>query len=319
MKKLEFEAPIVELNEKIEQLRSVSKGGDIDLEEEIAKIEKRAEQLRKEIYANLTPTQVIQISRHPNRPDSLSLANLIFEDFIEIHGDRQFGDDPSIICGMGKLKGQSVAIIGHEKGHDTKENIYRNFGMPNPEGYRKALRVMYLAEKFNMPIVTFIDTPGAYPGLEAEERGQAEAIARNLREMISIRVPIITIVIGEGGSGGALGIGVANKIFMMEYSVYSVISPEGCASILFRDAKQASRAADNLKITAKDILNLGISDGTIKEPCGGAHYDWKGTAESIKKIISKELTAYKKMDPEAMIEERYQKFRNMGKFVVAST
>ncbi len=315
MKSLEFEEPIVELTEKINQLRSLSGSEALDLDSEIAKAEKKADQLRKEIYTNLTPTQVIQISRHPNRPDSLSLANLIFEDFIEIHGDRQFGDDPSIICGLGKLKGQSIAIIGHQKGHDTKENIYRNFGMPNPEGYRKALRVMYLAEKFNMPIITFIDTPGAYPGLEAEERGQAEAIARNLREMISIRVPIITIVIGEGGSGGALGIGVANKVFMMEYSIYSVISPEGCASILFRDAKLASKAADNLKITAKDIEGLGIADGIIKEPFGGAHRDWKVTAETIKKTIVKELAAYKKRDTEQIVEERYAKFRQMGQFI----
>lgn len=315
MKKLEFETPLTELYEKIDQLKKLSKDDELDLSEEIQKIEKRAQGLKKDIYANLSPTQIMQISRHPNRPDSLSLAKLIFDNFIEIHGDRQFGDDPAIITGLGHIKGQRVAIIGHQKGHDTKENIYRNFGMPNPEGYRKALRVMYLAEKFNMPIITFIDTPGAYPGLEAEERGQAEAIARNLKEMISLTVPIITIVIGEGGSGGALGIGVSNKIHMMQYGVYSVISPEGCASILFRDAKQSPRAAESLKITAKDILELGIADGIITEPIGGAHYDWKETADSIKKTILKDLASLKKLSIPALVEQRYAKFRAMGKFI----
>jgi len=316
MKKLEFEAPLTELYEKIEQLRSLSTAESIDLNSEIQKIEKRAEVLRKKIYSELTPTEVIQIARHPNRPDSLSLSELIFENFIEIHGDRQFGDDPSIITGLANLKNMRVVIIGHQKGHDTKENIFRNFGMPNPEGYRKALRVMKLAEKFNMPIITFIDTPGAFPGLEAEERGQAEAIAKNLKEMISITVPIITIVIGEGGSGGALGIGVANRIYMLEHAVYSVISPEGCASILFRDAKMAPVAAQNLKITATDIVNLKIADGIIKEPNGGAHYDWTATADAIKKVLCKELTALCALDEQALVNQRYEKFRQMGQFVI---
>jgi acetyl-CoA carboxylase carboxyl transferase subunit alpha len=315
MKRLDFEAPLVELYDKIHELKKLSQSEDLDLVDEIGKIEARAEALKNEIYCNLSPTQVIQISRHPNRPDSLSLAHLILDHFIELHGDRVFGDDPAIISGIGLLKNHRVAVIGHQKGHDTKENIKRNFGMPNPEGYRKALRIMKMADKFNMPIVTFIDTPGAYPGLEAEERGQAEAIARNLKEMMGLRVPIITVVIGEGGSGGALGIGVSNKIYMLEFGVYSVISPEGCASILFRDAKQAPRAAESLKITSKDIVNLGIANGIIKEPLGGAHHNWKETAESIKKVVNKELNSYKKMSVTEIKDERYAKFRAMGQFI----
>ncbi len=315
MKRLDFETPLVELYDKIDELKKLSEAGDIDIEEEITKIENRAESLKKEIYCNLAPNQIIQISRHPNRPDSLSLAQLILDTFIEIHGDRNFGDDPAITAGIGMLKQTRVAVIGHQKGHDTKENIKRNFGMPNPEGYRKALRVMKMADKFNMPIITFIDTPGAYPGLEAEERGQAEAIARNLKEMMGLRVPVITFVIGEGGSGGALGIGVSNKIYMLEYGVYSVISPEGCASILFRDAKHAPRAAESLKITAKDIVNLGIANGIVKEPLGGAHHNWKETAESIKKVICKDINAYKKTSETDIKNERYEKFRNMGYFI----
>jgi acetyl-CoA carboxylase carboxyl transferase subunit alpha len=315
MKRLDFESPLTELYDKIDQLKALSQGGDLDLTDEIEKIEARAVALKKDIYANLDPSQVIQISRHPSRPDSLSLARLIFDSFMEIHGDRAFRDDPSIVCGIGSLKQFRVAFIGHQKGHDTKENIHRNFGMPNPEGYRKALRVMNMAAKFKMPILTFIDTPGAYPGIEAEERGQAEAIARNLRDMMGITVPIVSIVIGEGGSGGALGIGVANKVYMMEYGVYSVISPEGCASILFRDAKQSPRAAKSLKITAADGVALGVADGIIKEPLGGAHHDWKAVAESIKKTVSKDFQAYSKCSVSDILAERYSKFRGMGKFV----
>ncbi|MBT5954248.1 acetyl-CoA carboxylase carboxyltransferase subunit alpha [bacterium] len=311
---LSFEKPISDLYQKIEQLKELADDGGIDLSVEVGKIEERADHMKKEIYAKLTPSQIVQIARHIKRPNTVNLCNLIFKDFIELHGDRLFSDDPSIVGGIGFLKKHRVMIIGHQKGHDTKENIKRNFGMPHPEGYRKALRLMKMAENFNMPIVTFIDTPGAYPGIGAEERGQAEAIARNLKEMTGLRVPVISVVIGEGGSGGALGIGVSNKLYMMQNAVYSVISPEGCASILFKDAKKADRAASSLKITSKDIVGLGISDGVIEEPLGGAHHDWDATADKIKKVLVRDLTAYKKMDVDVVIDERCQKFRSMGNF-----
>ena len=314
MKLLPFEKPLGELYDKIAQLKTLSKESDIDLSSEIKKIEKRAEAVRKDIYQNLEPSQVVQIARHPNRPDSLSLFRLISEDFIELHGDRAFGDDPAIVGGLGQIDGRRVMWIGHQKGHDTKENIRRNFGMPNPEGYRKALRLMETANKFGLPIVTLIDTPGAYPGIEAEERGQAEAIARNLREMMGFGVPIVTFVIGEGGSGGALGIGVANRVYMLENAVYSVISPEGCASILFRDAKQADIAAKNLKITAKDIVGLGVADGIIPEPLGGAHHDWDAVSLAIKTQILSDLAGLSTQTPEQLRTDRYAKFRAMGVF-----
>ncbi|NQY73739.1 MAG: acetyl-CoA carboxylase carboxyltransferase subunit alpha [Candidatus Margulisbacteria bacterium] len=315
IKPLEFEKPIHDLYIKIDELKRLSQEGQVDLAQEIKKIETRAKTLKKEIFAHLTPQQILQIARHPNRPDSFSLANLICDDFIELHGDRHFRDDPSMIGGMGQIASHRVVIIGHQKGHDTKENIYRNFGMPHPEGYRKALRLMKLAEKFGLPIVTFIDTPGAYPGLGAEERGQSEAIARNLKEMTGIHVPIFSVVVGEGGSGGALGIGVANRIYMLEHSVYSVISPEGCASILFRDTDKADIAAEQLKLTAKDILELGVIDGIVKEPLGGGHHDWHCQAENIKKVILKDLASYKRKDTKEITEERYEKFRSFGKFM----
>lgn len=315
MKTLAFEAPLQELYEKIAQLKQLSHDGDVDLSREIERIEARADTLKKTIYTDLSPAQVVQISRHPNRPDSSSLFRLILENFIELHGDRAFRDDPSIVAGVGFLKKHRVMVIGHQKGHDTKENIYRNFGMPHPEGYRKALRLMKMAEKFSMPIVTFIDTPGAFPGLGAEERGQAEAIARNLREMAGLTVPVITVVIGEGGSGGALGIGVSNKVYMMEYAVYSVISPEGCASILFHDAAKSDVTSKSLKITAADIVALGVADDVIKEPLGGAHYDWEAAAASIKKVVLRDLNAYKKItDVKKIQDERYVKFRKMGQY-----
>jgi acetyl-CoA carboxylase carboxyl transferase subunit alpha len=315
IKPLEFEKPVFDLYAKIDQLKTLSEEGNIDLNSEIESIENRATKLKKEIYSNLSPNQIMQISRHIYRPDSLSLFKLIFDNFIELHGDRCFGDDPAIVGGIAKMKKNRLVVIGHQKGHDTKENIYRNFGMPNPEGYRKALRLMKLAEKFNMPIITFIDTPGAYPGIEAEERGQAEAIARNLREMMGLAVPVISIVIGEGGSGGALGIGVSNKIYLLEYAIYSVISPEGCASILFRDAKKADIAAKNLKITAPDILKMGVADDIIPEPIGGAHTNWLETAQNIKQVIQKDLVFYNKAsNTEALLQERYDKYRNMGWF-----
>ena len=316
MKHLDFEKPIEELNEKIEQLKTISTDSNMEFSDEIKSIEKRAKKVKKEIYDNLTTGQILQISRHPDRPDSLSLFRFIFDDFLECHGDRAFRDDPSIVGGIARLKNHRVVLIGHQKGHDTKENIFRNFGMPHPEGYRKALRLMKMAHTFNMPIITLIDTPGAYPGIEAEERGQAEAIARNLKEMINLEVPIISIVIGEGGSGGAIGIGVANKLFMMEFAIYSVISPEGCSSILFRDASKAGKAAEKLKITSKDIIELKVADGVIKEPLGGAHHNWKLTADNMRKCILKELDDYKEnFSKQEILDERYHKFRQMGQFV----
>ncbi len=314
MKTLDFEKPLDDLNSKIDELKQLSEESDIDLEKDIKAIEKRAEEMKKEIYKSLTPGQIVQIARHPNRPTTLSLAQMMCEEFTELKGDRAFRDDPSIVGGIGKLGSYRVMIIGHQKGADTKEKIKRNFGMPHPEGYRKALRLMRMAERFEMPIITFIDTPGAYPGKEAEERGQAEAIARNLKEMIGIEVPILSVVIGEGGSGGALGIAVANRILMLEYAVYSVISPEGCASILFRDASQAEYAAEKLKITAKDIVELGIADQILPEPLGGAHNDWSDVSETIKKGLIKELNQLNRLSPDDIKDDRYKKFRSFGKF-----
>ena len=314
MKPLDFEKPIDELYQKIDELKELSSESNIDLTKDIEKIEKRAEKLKKEIYLSLTPAQVIQIARHPNRPNTLSLAHLLCNEFTELKGDRTYRDDPSIVGGIGKLDEFRVMIIGHQKGADTKEKIKRNFGMPHPEGYRKALRLMKMADKFQMPIITLIDTPGAYPGKEAEERGQAEAIAKNLKEMIGISVPIVSVVIGEGGSGGALGIAVANSIFMLEYAVYSVISPEGCASILFRDASRAEYAAEKLKITSKDIVDLGIADKIIPEPLGGAHNNWGQTADNIKENLLKEIRKLHKLNDDQIKNERYEKFRSFGKF-----
>jgi acetyl-CoA carboxylase carboxyl transferase subunit alpha len=315
MKLLPFEKPLAELYDKIEQLRKLSVEGNIDLSGEIEKIESRAEQVRKEIYTNLPPNQIVQVARHPNRPDTDSLIRLIFDTFIELHGDRLFGDDPAIVAGIATLGEFRVVVMGHQKGHDTKENIRRNFGMPNPEGYRKALRLMQMADRFRMPIITFIDTPGAYPGIEAEERGQAEAIARNLREMAGFTVPIVSFVIGEGGSGGALGIGVANRLYMLQNAVYSVISPEGCASILFRDSKKSDIAADAMKITAPEIVKLGIADGIIPEPLGGAHHDWKIVSQSIQEAIQAELCKFKALSEQEIKSQRYAKFRAMGRFL----
>jgi acetyl-CoA carboxylase carboxyl transferase subunit alpha len=314
MKPLEFEKPLDDLYSKIDELKQLSQESKLDLSADIAAIEARALVMKQDIYSSLTPAQTIQIARHPNRPNTLSLAQLICDGFTELKGDRCFRDDPSIVGGVGKLGPNRVMIIGHQKGATTKEKIKRNFGMPHPEGYRKALRLMTMADKFNMPIVTFVDTPGAYPGKEAEERGQAEAIARNLREMIGINVPIVTVVIGEGGSGGALGIAVANRIFMLQYSVYSVISPEGCASILFRDASRAEYAAEKLKMTAKDIVDLGIADQILPEPLGGAHNEWGEIAATIKAAVLKELDRLTAMSSEALKNERYDKFRSFGKY-----
>ena len=311
-KPLDFEKPIFDLYEKLNTLKSDEGNDNYKIQDEIIKIQERLEKMKKNIYKNITPIQTLQIARHINRPDSLSLFRLICKRFLQLHGDRQFRDDPSIVSGICKVDDEKVLFIGHQKGHDTKENIKRNFGMPHPEGYRKALRLMKLADKFNIPIVTFIDTPGAFPGKEAEERGQAEAIARNLKEMTSLNVPIFSYVIGEGGSGGALAIGVANKLYMLEYAVYSVISPEGCASILFRDAKKSKEACEKLKITAKDVKELGIADDIIPEPLGGAHHNWKELAENMKRNILKDIKNYKKFSKEEIKEQRYDKFRKIG-------
>ena len=316
---LDFEKPLDELNQKIIDLRRLSSEGDVNLSNEISQIEKRAEKLKLEVFSNLTPKQILQIARHPNRPDSLGLSKLIFDDFIELHGDRQFRDDPAIICGVASLDGFRVVVVGHQKGHDTKEKVHRNFGMPHPEGYRKALRFMKMAEKFSMPIVTFVDTPGAYPGKEAEERGQAEAIARNLTEMTGIQSPIITVVIGEGGSGGALGIAMANRVYMLEYSVYSVISPEGCASILFRDSNKADYAAEKLKITSQDILDLGVAHAILPEPLGGAHNNWASLADTIRTQLRTDFRHYQTMSSDDIQAERYDKYRSFGEFQIQSS
>jgi len=310
VKLLEFEKPLADIYEKIDTLKKISADP-----KQVHALENEADKLKAELFANLTPFQIVQIARHPQRPSTRGLIQLICSEFEELHGDRSFRDDPAIVGGIGKLADRYVMIIGHQKGTDTKDNIYRNFGMPNPEGYRKALRLMKMAEKFNLPIVTFVDTPGAYPGIGAEERGQAEAIATNLKEMIALQVPIVSIVLGEGGSGGALGIAVANRIYMLQYAIYSVISPEGCASILFRDAGKAELAAQYLKLTATDIVKLGLADGMIPEPIGGAHRDWQNTANTISKVIEKDLKTLDRISGMDLAEQRYQKFRNFGTFI----
>ncbi|MDR3195912.1 MAG: acetyl-CoA carboxylase carboxyltransferase subunit alpha [Endomicrobium sp.] len=308
----DFEHSIVEIDKRIKELKKSAQEQNVDLSEQISDLEKTRDELKQKIYGSISPWQRIQIARHPQRPYSEDYIKLIFENFIELHGDRCFGDDPALLCGIAEFDEKPVAVIGHQKGRTLEENIDRNFGMAHPEGYRKAMRIMKLAEKFNRPIITFIDTPGAYPGIAAEERGQAEAIARNLREMSSLKVPIITIVIGEGGSGGALGIGVSNKMLCLENSYYSVISPEGCASILFRDSSKAADAADSLKLISKDLLKLKVIDEIIKEPLGGAHYNHAKTAANIKTVLSKYLKSYNGMNNKKIVQERYLRFRNMG-------
>lgn len=311
---LDFEKPVIELERKIEELRKLSLDEKMDLSGEIKKLEERLEKLKKDVYENLTPWQRVQIARYPRRPYTLDYINMIMTDFIELHGDRNFSDDKAIVSGFAKINGSKICIIGHQKGKDTKENLERNFGSAHPEGYRKAIRVMKLAEKFGLPIICFIDTPGAYPGIGAEERGQAGAIAYNLKEMTSLEVPILIIVIGEGGSGGALGIGVGDKICVLENAYYSVISPEGCASILWRDRAKAPEAAEVLKLTANDLYEFGIIDDVIKEPLGGAHRDPEMTADNIKKKIIKYLDELGKLSKKELIEKRYEKFRKIGIF-----
>lgn len=312
---LDFEKPIAELERKIEELRELTASGKVDFSDEIKKVEKKVNKLRTETFSNLTKWQKVLLSRHINRPYTLDYLSLAFTDFIELHGDRNFKDDPAIVGGLAKIEGQPVMVIGQQKGRNTKEKIYRNFGMPHPEGYRKALRLMRMAERFGIPIVTFIDTPGAYPGLGAEERGQAEAIAKNLKEMAVLRTPVVSIVIGEGGSGGALAIGVSDKVLVMEYATYSVISPEGCAAILWSDGTKAELAAEALKITADDLMELGVIDGVVTEPVGGAHRDYEGAAQNMKKAIIDSFEELKKLSPEELTNNRYEKFRRMGTFV----
>jgi acetyl-CoA carboxylase carboxyl transferase subunit alpha len=311
---LDFEKPIAELEKKIEELTLFTSSGNIDLEEEILKLHKKADQLRAEIYSRLTPWQKAQISRHPNRPYTLDYIEAICTDFLEMHGDRSFGDDPAIAGGMARLDGTPVVVIGHQKGRSTKEKIYRNFGMPNPEGYRKALRIMQFAERFQKPLVTFIDTPGAFPGIGAEERGQGESIARNLSVMSLLKVPILSVVIGEGGSGGALALGVADRILMLEHSTYSVISPEGCAAILWNDGAKASEAAELLKITAQDLFQMKIIDEVVEEPVGGAHRNPRRTAELLKDSITRNLAELRNIPIPDLVAQRYERIRLIGVF-----
>ncbi|WP_042459647.1 acetyl-CoA carboxylase carboxyl transferase subunit alpha [Neobacillus dielmonensis] len=309
---LEFERPVLELRKKIAELKEFTKTADVDLTAEIRKLEVRLEKLEQDIYENIKPWDRVQIARHPNRPTSLDYISYLFDDFFECHGDRTFGDDEAIVGGIAKFKGLPVTVIGHQRGKDTKENIRRNFGMPHPEGYRKALRLMKQADKFNRPIICFIDTKGAYPGKAAEERGQSEAIARNLFEMAGLKVPVICIVIGEGGSGGALGLGVGNRIYMLENSTYSVISPEGAAAILWKDAAFAQRAAESMKITAPDLKELGVIDGIIPEIKGGAHKDAKKQAEEIEKTLLQSLKQLLALSEAELIADRYNRFRSIG-------
>ncbi|MCI0469524.1 MAG: acetyl-CoA carboxylase carboxyltransferase subunit alpha [Nitrospirae bacterium] len=317
---LDFEKPLEELETKIEELKRFSDGKDIDLTNEIKKLEKKAKELRSDIFFSPTPWQKTLIARHPERPYTLDYTKLMVEDFVELHGDRRFGDDPAIVGGVGRIAGVSMFIIGHQKGRDVKERIFRNFGQPNPEGYRKALRMMRMAERFKMPILTLIDTPGAYPGIGAEERGQAEAIAANLMEMSRLRTPIISIVIGEGGSGGALALSVADRLYMLENSIYSVISPEGCAAILWKKKNEElgpddfSRAADALRLTAEDLRSFKIADDVIPEPLGGAHRDPETTAKMMTEHIVKTLESLRSKNPARLIEERYKKIRRIGSF-----
>lgn len=310
----DFEKSIVELEKKIEDLRKFSLDKKVELSSEINHLEEKLKKLKKEIYSQLNPWQKIQISRHPNRPTTLDYINLIMKDFIPLSGDRLYGEDKALICGFTMLGDKKITVIGHQKGKDTKENIERNFGCAHPEGYRKAMRVMKLAERFSMPILCLIDTPGAYPGIGAEERGQAQAIAENIRDMFTLKTPILSIVIGEGGSGGALGIGVGDKVLIMEYAYYSVISPEGCAAILWKDASKREEAAKVLKLTAPDLFRLGIVEGIIPEAEGGAHRGHQETASNLKEAIIKNLKELSRIPVPQLLDKRYQRYRKMGIF-----
>jgi acetyl-CoA carboxylase carboxyl transferase subunit alpha len=313
---LEFEKPLIELEREIVNLRRFSKGKPLHLNEQLEGLEEKLHRLQKEIFSTLTGWQITQLARHIDRPKASHYIQWMFENFVELHGDRNYGDDPAMIGGIGKFNERPVTVIAHQKGADAKEMAYRNFGMPHPEGYRKALRLMKMAEVFKKPILTMIDTPGAFPGVGAEERGQAEAIATNLKMMVMLRTPIITIVIGEGGSGGALAIGVGDRILMLENSIYSVISPEGCAAILWKDGEKGKEAAaESLKLTAADLSRLGVIDEIVKEPLGGAHRDPKGMAATLKEVVERHLKDLEKMDMEELLRLRYEKFRRMGAFI----
>ena len=312
---LDFEKPLFEIRKKIDSLKESQEKNDVDLQEEIDMLEASLERETKKVYTNLKPWDRVQIARLPERPTSLDYIPMIFDSFIDLHGDRNFRDDPAMIGGIGYLNGKAVTVVGQQRGKDTKDNIYRNFGMAHPEGYRKALRLMKQAEKFNRPIFTFIDTKGAYPGKAAEERGQSESIATNLIEMASLKVPVIAVVIGEGGSGGALGIGIANRVLMLENSTYSVISPEGAAALLWKDSNLAKIAAETMKITAHDLHELNVIDDVINEPLGGAHKEMEVQAQSIKDAFVSHLNELEQLDKEQLAEDRFNKFRNIGSFI----
>ena len=311
---LDFEKPIAELQAKIEELRYVSDDHEINIHEEIARLEAKSHDLTQELFAKLTPWQISQLSRHPARPYTLDYVQHLITDFEELHGDRAYADDPALVCGIGRFNDRPVAIIGHQKGRDTPEKIRRNFGMPRPEGYRKALRIMRLAERFRLPVLTFIDTPGAYPGIDAEERGQSEAIARNLYVMAELKTPIIATVIGEGGSGGALAIGVGDRVLMLQYGTYSVISPEGCASILWKSADKAPEAAEAMNLTADRLKSLNLIDAIIEEPLGGAHRDIGAVMSHVRDALAAALDAVGDLPQDRLLEERYQRLMNIGAF-----
>ncbi len=311
---LDFEQPIAELEAKIEELRRVQAENDIDISSALNDLEAKSEQLTEEIFRDLSDWQISQLSRHPGRPYTIDYIDLMFTDFHELHGDRAYADDQALICGLAKLNGQAVVVIGHQKGRDTKEKIIRNFGMPRPEGYRKALRVMKMAERFKLPIICLIDTPGAYPGIGAEERGQSEAIARNLFEMAKLETPIICTVIGEGGSGGALAIGVGDRLIMMEFSTYSVISPEGCASILWKSADKAKLAAEAMGITSDRVREQGFLDEVVREPIGGAHRDFKKTAENLKETLFRHVNELRHENVDELLDKRYQRIMAFGSY-----
>jgi acetyl-CoA carboxylase carboxyl transferase subunit alpha len=311
---LDFEKPIRELERKIDELKELANGGMVDFGDEIKKLERKAKRLQVEIFSDLTPWQIVQLSRHPDRPYFLDYAQLLFTDFVELHGDRRFGEDPSLVAGFARFDGEPVMVIGHQKGRNTNENILRNFGMPRPEGYRKAARLMQVAARFNRPILTFVDTPGAYPGIGAEERGQAQAIAESIEVMAALPVPVIVTIIGEGGSGGALAIGVGNRMLMLQYGYYSVISPEACSSILFREPTKAPKAAEALKMSADDLRGFGVIDDIVPEAIGGAHRDHARTAENLGRALRQQLGQLRSLTPEELVDDRYRRFRNMGVF-----
>ncbi len=314
LKFLDFEQPIAELEAKIDELRYVGDDSEININEEVARLKEKSESLTKSIFAKLSPWQIARVARHESRPYTQDYLDMLVPDFQELHGDRMYADDPAIVGGIGRIDGQAIMVIGHQKGRDTKERVRRNYGMPKPEGYRKAQRLMRMAQKFSLPVVTFIDTPGAYPGVGAEERGQSEAIAHSLFLMAGLRTPIISVVIGEGGSGGALAIGVGDKLLMLQYSIYSVISPEGCASILWKSAEKAEDAAEAMRITATHLNDFGLIDEVLTEPLGGAHRNPKGMAEVIRNAVLNSLDELKQLSTEALLERRQQRLSSFGQF-----